>query len=110
MLGESMLGGRLDLDVDRLVVIRDYPNSMYFNAFDATVQAGGHNSYHEVRKFGMPTVFYPNMSTGMDDQLARCLAAEDEGWGLVVRTNRTTYRRGNQAASSHGASTDGRGR
>ena len=85
VLGESMLGGRLDLDVDRLIVIRDYPNSMYFNAFDATVQAGGYNSYHEVRKFGMPTVFYPNMSTGMDDQLARCLAAEDEGWGLVVR-------------------------
>ena len=85
VLGESMLGGRLDLDVDRLVVIRDYPNSMYFNAFDATVQAGGYNSYHEVRKFGMPTVFYPNMSTGMDDQLARCSAAEDEGWGLVVR-------------------------
>ena len=85
VLGESMLGGRLDLNFERLVVIRDYPNSMYFNAFDATVQAGGYNSYHEVRKFGGPTVFYPNMATGMDDQLARCLAAEDEGWGLVVR-------------------------
>ncbi len=85
VLGESMLGGRLDLNFERLVVIRDYPNSMYFNGFDATVQAGGYNSYHEVRKFGVPTVFYPNMATGMDDQLARCLAAEDEGWGLVVR-------------------------
>jgi predicted glycosyltransferase len=58
---------------------------MYFNAFDASVQAGGYNSYHEVRKFGLPTVFYPNMSTGMDDQLARCQQAETEGWGYVVK-------------------------
>ena len=37
-----------------------------------------------MRKFGVPTVFYPNMATGMDDQLARCRQAEAEGWGLVV--------------------------
>ena len=65
-------------------MLRDYPNSMYFNAFDATVQAGGYNSYHETRKFGLPALFFPNMKTGMDDQLARCKVAEKEGWGLVV--------------------------
>ena len=32
----------------------------------------------------IPTIFYPNMSTGMDDQLARCRVSEVEGWGLVV--------------------------
>ena len=52
---------------------------MFFNAFDASIQAGGYNSYHEVRKFGIPTIFYPNMKTGMDDQLARCKQAEKEG-------------------------------
>lgn len=85
VLGESMLGERLSIDLAGVVLVRDYPNSMYFNAFDASVQAGGYNSYHEVRKFGLPTVFYPNMSTGMDDQLARCQQAETEGWGYVVK-------------------------
>jgi hypothetical protein len=28
------------------------------------------------------------MNTGMDDQLARCKVAEEEGWGIVIE-NRT---------------------
>ena len=84
VIGESMLGERIDINYDRVVLLRDYPNSMYFNAFDATVQAGGYNSFHETRKFGLPALFYPNMNTGMDDQLARCKVAEDEGWGKVI--------------------------
>jgi UDP-N-acetylglucosamine--N-acetylmuramyl-(pentapeptide) pyrophosphoryl-undecaprenol N-acetylglucosamine transferase len=84
VLGESMLGERIDINLDRVVLLRDYPNSMYFNAFDATVQAGGYNSFHETRRFGLPALFYPNMQTGMDDQLARCKVAEQEGWGHVV--------------------------
>jgi hypothetical protein len=84
VLGESMLGERLSIDFDDVILLRDYPNSMYFKTFDATIQAGGYNSYHEVRKFGLPTVFYPNMQTGMDDQLARCKQSEEEGWGLVI--------------------------
>ena len=84
VLGESMLGERLDFDHDRVHLLRDYPNSMYFNAFDFAVQAGGYNSFHEMRNMGIPTLFYPNMNTGMDDQLARCRVAEEEGWGLVV--------------------------
>jgi len=89
VVGESMLGERIELSMDRVVLLRDYPNSMYFRAFDATVQAGGYNSFHETRRFGLPALFYPNMNTGMDDQLARCKIAEDEGWGTVV-VNRTT--------------------
>ena len=84
VVGESMLGERIELGMDRVVLLRDYPNSMYFRAFDATVQAGGYNSFHETRRFGLPALFYPNMNTGMDDQLARCKVAEDEGWGTVV--------------------------
>lgn len=89
VVGESMLGERIELSMDRVVLLRDYPNSMYFRAFDATVQAGGYNSFHETRRFGLPALFYPNMNTGMDDQLARCKVAEDEGWGTVV-VNRNT--------------------
>ena len=86
MLGESLIGKRLDIDLPRVKILRDYPNSMYFNGFDATVQAGGYNSFHETRNFGLPALFYPNMKTGMDDQLSRCKVAEQEGWGIVLQS------------------------
>ena len=72
VLGESMLGNRLDIEMQRVHIIRDYPNSMYLNAFDYSVQAGGYNSFHEMRLMRLPTLFLPNMNTGMDDQLSRC--------------------------------------
>jgi UDP-N-acetylglucosamine--N-acetylmuramyl-(pentapeptide) pyrophosphoryl-undecaprenol N-acetylglucosamine transferase len=83
VLGESMLGQRLSFSHERLRVIRDYPNSLYAHAFDASVQAGGYNSYQEMRMFGVPTLFIPNTETGMDDQVARCKESEKEGWGTV---------------------------
>jgi UDP:flavonoid glycosyltransferase YjiC (YdhE family) len=83
-----MIGERIDISLERVHIIRDYPNSMYFNAFDATVQAGGYNSFHEVRNIRLPTLFYPNMETGMDDQLARCNIAEKEGWGIVLKSRK----------------------
>ena len=83
VLGESMLGNRLDIEMQRVHIIRDYPNSMYLNAFDYSVQAGGYNSFHEMRLMSLPTLFLPNMNTGMDDQLSRCLEAQKEGWGIV---------------------------
>jgi UDP-N-acetylglucosamine--N-acetylmuramyl-(pentapeptide) pyrophosphoryl-undecaprenol N-acetylglucosamine transferase len=85
VLGESMLGERLEVDMERVHLVRDYPNALYLKAFDAAVQAGGYNSFHEMRSVGLPTLFLPNMNTGMDDQLARCTVAEEEGWGLVLR-------------------------
>lgn len=84
VLGESMLGERLDVKHERLRVIRDYPNSLYIRGFDAAVQAGGYNSFQEMRTFRVPTLFIPNTETGMDDQVKRCQQAEEEGWGLVV--------------------------
>jgi UDP:flavonoid glycosyltransferase YjiC (YdhE family) len=84
VLGESMLGERLDIALERVDVLRDYPNALYFNAFDAAVQAGGYNSFHEMRMMRLPTMFCPNPETGMDNQLSRCEVAEKEGWGVVV--------------------------
>jgi len=83
VLGESMLGERLNFSHSRLRLIRDYPNMLYAKGFDAAVQAGGYNSFQEMRIFGIPTLFIPNVNTGMDDQLRRCERAVSEGWGLV---------------------------
>ena len=78
VLGESLLGDRLQINLDRVHLIRDYPNALFLNAFDVSIQAGGYNSFHEMRKQAIPTLFLPNMNTGMDDQLARCEVAEKE--------------------------------
>ena len=86
VLGESMIGSRIEIELPRVRILRDYPNSVYFNGFDATIQAGGYNSFHETRSFGLPALFYPNLNTGMDDQLSRCLVAEQEGWGIVLKS------------------------
>ena len=101
VVGESMLGERIELSMERVVLLRDYPNSMFFKAFDATVQAGGYNSFHETRRFGLPALFYPNMNTGMDDQLARCRVSEDERWGhVVMERDAATIREGVQTLLS----------
>ncbi|MFL2977846.1 MAG: hypothetical protein ACJZ59_02130 [Candidatus Thalassarchaeaceae archaeon] len=90
ILGESMLGDRLRIDLERIHLIRDYPNALFLRAFDHSVQAGGYNSFHEMRALRIPTLFLPNMNTGMDDQLARCRVAEKEGWGLVAAEDRSS--------------------
>jgi hypothetical protein len=36
-----------------------------------------------MRKMAIPTLFLPNLNTGMDDQVTRCENAVSEGWGLV---------------------------
>ena len=90
VLGESMLGDRLAVDLDRVHLIRDYPNALYLRAFDRCVQAGVYNSFHEMRTIGLPTLFLPNMQTVMDDQLARCQVAESEGWGIVAAADRSS--------------------
>lgn len=106
VLGESMLGERIDVKHERLRVIRDYPNSLYIKGFDAAIQAGGYNSYQEMRTFGVPTLFIPNTETGMDDQIKRCLQAEKEGWGLVVlKPEDEAFRKGIEALLSLNPST-----
>ena len=85
VIGESLLGKRVSFSNERVRIRRDYPNAIYFKGFDYSIQAGGYNSFHEMRIFRIPTIFYPNMNTGMDDQLARCRVAEQEGWGILVK-------------------------
>ena len=88
VIGESMLGERISSEYKRVRILRDYPNSRYFSDFDFAILAGGYNSYHEAIEASIPTICYPNMNTGRDDQLARAMVAEEAGCMVVLR-NRT---------------------
>ena len=83
VIGESMIGARLSISGERVQVLRDFPNSWYFNGFDIAIIAGGYNSYHEVVHHQLPSICIPNTNTGMDDQLARANAAASAG-GMIV--------------------------
>ncbi len=60
-----------------------YPMSRYLRAFDATVSAAGYNAYHELIRFGVPSLFVP-MRRQTDDQHARARYAEESGVGRGV--------------------------
>ncbi|WLR61303.1 glycosyltransferase [Guptibacillus hwajinpoensis] len=85
VIGESIIGNRMDLKMDRVLTLRDYPNSIYFNAFDLIVTATGYNTFHEVMYFGVPSILIPNENTKTDDQVARAMIAGDAGAAIVLR-------------------------
>jgi UDP:flavonoid glycosyltransferase YjiC (YdhE family) len=60
-------------------VVRDFPLSRRFRAFDLAVSAAGYNSFHELLRFGIPTLFVPNQDTALDDQQGRAQFAADRG-------------------------------
>lgn len=68
-----------------LRTVQVFPISRWLRAFDLTVSAAGYNSYHELIRFGVPTLFVPNIRTQLDDQVARALFAQDEGVALCVQ-------------------------
>ena len=65
-------------------VVKVYPVSRYLAAFDLAVSASGYNSFHELIGFGVPSVFVPNTSTSLDDQVARARFAAAAGAALII--------------------------
>jgi UDP:flavonoid glycosyltransferase YjiC (YdhE family) len=65
-------------------VIREFPLSRRFRAFDLSVSACGYNSFHELLRFGIPTLFIPNQNTALDDQQGRVRWAADSGLARVI--------------------------
>ena len=86
IFGESIIGERYSFPEPRLRTLRDYPNSIYFNDFDFAIMAGGYNSFHESVQTGLPTISFPNMNTGRDDQLARVKVGEEAGCMVVIES------------------------
>jgi Glycosyltransferase family 28 C-terminal domain len=63
---------------------RGFPYARWFNAFDFAVSAAGYNSFHELTRHGLPTVFVPNDNPLMDRQDLRAIYAERNGLGLHI--------------------------
>ena len=84
--GESILGERHSFDLERMRTLRDYPNSLFFKEFDFAIMAAGYNSFHEAVQSSLPTLCFPNLSTGRDDQLARAKVAREAGCMVVLES------------------------
>ena len=84
VLAESTIATRPLPRVPGAKVVKLYPVSRYLRAFDLTVSAAGYNSFHEQIGFRIPTVFLPNTSTRLDDQVGRARFAAATGVALVV--------------------------
>lgn len=64
--------------------ISAFPLARYLAAFDVAVAAPGYNTFHELLVAGVPTLFVPNTSTAVDDQVARAGHAADKGVALTA--------------------------
>ncbi|WP_207782168.1 glycosyltransferase [Phytoactinopolyspora limicola] len=65
-------------------LVRTYPLSRYYRAFDLAISAAGYNSFHELLRFGVPTLFVPNLATALDDQPGRSRHAAEQGWAYEL--------------------------
>jgi len=85
VIGESMLGDRIEnSEFDNVRIIRDYPNSQYFDSFDFGIISGGYNSFHEAISFQLPCICIPNKKTGIDNQYARAAIADESGCMFII--------------------------
>lgn len=67
-------------------LVRHFPLSQHFAAFDYVVAAAGYNSFHEALRLGVPALFVPNRETSLDDQAGRAGYAAAQGWALSTPT------------------------
>lgn len=65
-------------------LVRDYPLARRYPAFDLVVSASGYNSFQELLRMSVPTLFVPNTATALDDQESRAKYARDQGWSHML--------------------------
>lgn len=66
-----------DAGVTRL--LRGFPLSRFFKAFDFSISAAGYNTFHEVVASGLPTIFFANRHPAMDEQGTRAAYMQEHG-------------------------------
>ena len=77
--------GAVSFDVwPQVKVLRGFPLSRYYNAFDFTISAAGYNSFNEIISFGLPAIFLANENPIMDDQAGRAAFAVDQGAAFMT--------------------------
>ena len=81
-LARSVLSAPVDDPGGKIAVVRQFPISRYFAAFDFAAIATGYNSFHEALSLGLPSILVPNLATKTDDQDARSRWASEQGLGL----------------------------
>jgi UDP:flavonoid glycosyltransferase YjiC (YdhE family) len=70
------------------VMIKGFPISQYFNAFDFSIGAAGYNTFHETISLELPTIFVANAAPDMDDQVGRARFAQDAGAAFELPEDR----------------------
>jgi UDP:flavonoid glycosyltransferase YjiC (YdhE family) len=83
VLGQSPIANQEVMPAPEVHTIRQYPNSLFFGAFDLAISAAGYNTVHELLFFGVPAILVP-MARLTDDQRARAGAAERAGAAVAV--------------------------
>ena len=81
-LARSVLSAPADDPAGDIAIVRKFPISRYFAAFDFAAIATGYNSFHETLSLGLPSILVPNLATRTDDQDARSRWAHEQGLGL----------------------------
>ena len=81
-LARSVLSAPADDIAGDIAVVRQFPISRYFAAFDFAAIATGYNSFHEALSLGLPSILVPNLATKTDDQDARSRWAHEQALGL----------------------------
>ncbi|MBU3810355.1 MAG: hypothetical protein H9893_01680 [Candidatus Niameybacter stercoravium] len=90
LVGESIIGKKIDIAYPNVKILRHYPNAIYYRGCDFAISAAGYNSFHELIYFNIPTLFIPNKETVKDDQVARAYKAEELGVGTcILEVNRS---------------------
>jgi UDP:flavonoid glycosyltransferase YjiC (YdhE family) len=70
------------------LMIKGFPISQYFNAFDFSIGAAGYNTFHETISLELPTIFVANAAPDMDDQVGRARFAQDAGAAFELPEDR----------------------
>lgn len=62
--------------------VQEYPVARYFKGIDLAIAAAGYNTFHELLCARVPTLFFPNKDTVVDDQCKRAMLAEEKQYAL----------------------------
>lgn len=71
---------------DDVHAVNPIPLARYQRAFDVAISSAGYNSFHELLRFGTPTIFIPKRNSSYDDQDRRATWAADQGWSLYANS------------------------